>query len=294
MSDAFDEYWNSDLSYPGESMSKKADFGLYPGMRDILAEYLREHDNTLRSYPTVKRDWTNEFSALPERMMTVKGVFLQDEPVRYGEEDLRLVEMLGYVAHKVEKEIVLVSPYFIPSKEMLAKIAELIERGVKVRIITNTLGSNNHTPVHSHYKKYRRRLLAIGAELYEFRHDPSPQLLNIANVDPVTAGFLSLHIKAILADRNKLFIGSLNLDPRAMVINTENGIYIESPELGKSIAEKFDLLASPENAWRISVQEDNQLKWTSATEETNLQPARGFGQRILDFFFRLLPIEGQL
>ena len=56
----------------------------------------------------------------------------------------------------------------------------------------------------------------------------------------------------------------------------------------------FDLLASPENSWRVTIQEDNQLKFTSATKETNFQPARGFGQRIKSFLFWLLPIEGQL
>jgi putative cardiolipin synthase len=294
MSEAFDEYWNAGPSYPGEAMSKKANFGQYPALREKVEEYLREHADTLSSYPLERKDWTGEFSGLPGRMLKARGAFLQDEPVPYGEEELRLMDMINYVAGEVDEEIILVSPYFIPSKQMLAKIAEMTARGIRVRIVTTTLGSNNHTPVHSHYKKYRRRIIAAGAELYEFRHDPSPKARAIADVDPVTAGFISLHVKAILGDRDKLFIGSLNLDPRAMVINTENGIYLESPELVGRIAAMFDLLASPENSWRVTIQEDNQLKFTSATKETNFQPARGFGQRIKSFLFWLLPIEGQL
>jgi len=156
------------------------------------------------------------------------------------------------------------------------------------------MGANNHTAAHSHYKKYRRRILATGAELYEFRHDPSPALRAKSDVPPIRSSFISLHIKALVGDRKRCFVGSLNLDPRALVINTENGLYIESAGLCEQLAEQFDTLMTPENAWRVYLNEKNKLRWESSSGKVSRQPARSFGQRIADFFFRLLPIESQL
>jgi len=156
------------------------------------------------------------------------------------------------------------------------------------------MGANNHTAAHSHYKKYRRSILAIGAELYEFKHDPSPVIRDISDVEPVEAGFICLHVKAMVGDRKRCFIGSLNLDPRALEINTENGLYIESTGLCGQLAEQFDTLMSPENAWRVFLNEDNEIRWESNSGTVSRQPARHFGQRISDFFWRLIPIESQL
>ena len=102
------------------------------------------------------------------------------------------------------------------------------------------------------------------------------------------------HIKAVVADRKRCFIGSLNLDPRAIQINTENGLYIESPGLAQEMTEQFEMMMAPENAWRLYIHEKNQLRWESVTGTASFQPARSFGQRIADFFYRLIPIESQL
>jgi len=79
-----------------------------------------------------------------------------------------------------------------------------------------------------------------------------------------------------------------------VVINTENGIYIESAALGEDLAQLFDDMMSPENAWRVSLDKNDRLRWESSKGVVTRQPARTTGQRIADFFFRLLPIESQL
>jgi putative cardiolipin synthase len=188
----------------------------------------------------------------------------------------------------------MVTPYLIPVKGFLEDLAKLSSEGVKVKIATDSMGANNHTAAHSHYKKYRRRILASGAELYEFRHDPSSAMRDISDVPPVQANFISLHIKALAGDRQRCFVGSLNLDPRAIEINTENGLYIQSPGLCGELAEQFDTLMVPENAWRVTVDNSDQLRWESSAGSVSIQPARSFWQRIADFFFRLIPMESQL
>ena len=111
---------------------------------------------------------------------------------------------------------------------------------------------------------------------------------------PVESKFISLHVKALVGDRQRCFAGSLNLDPRAIDINTENGLYIQSRELCAEMAAEFDRLMTADNAWRVGLDEKNRLYWESLEGRVTRQPARGFGQRIADFFFRLLPIESQL
>jgi putative cardiolipin synthase len=188
----------------------------------------------------------------------------------------------------------IVSPYMIPVRGFLEGLDELADRGVRIKILTGSMGSNNHTVAHSHYKKYRRPILATGAELYEFRHDPSPAIRADADVAPVSAPFISLHVKAFLSDRKLSFIGSLNLDPRAVVINTENGLLIDSPPLAAELAKQMEAMMSPANAWRLYLNDKNELRWESQEGTRTYQPGRSAGQHFSDFFYQFLPIESQL
>lgn len=294
ISDAFDEYWNADLSRAGETMSDKARPGDIARIRKTMAEYLEKRPHLEASYPVRSDRGRDQLLQLPSTQKTGEAHFLQDEPVTFGGEEHRLNDMLTYLAEPSHEELIIATPYLIPVGNFLHNIKKLSSEGVKVKIITGSMGSNNHTAAHSHYKKYRRKILATGAELYEFRHDPSPEIRSIADVPPVESAFISLHIKALVGDKKRCFIGSLNLDPRALVINTENGLYIESPDLCEELTLQFEALMAPENAWRVVTDEKNRLRWHSGSEIVSRQPARSVGQRIADFFFRLLPIEGQL
>ena len=192
------------------------------------------------------------------------------------------------------KELTIVSPYFIPTGDMLERLAETSAKGVQTKLLTASMASNNHTPAHSHYKKYRRRIIGGGTELREFKAQPSAEVRAITDVEPVRAKFISLHIKAIVADRTSCFVGSLNLDPRAIELNTENGLYIKSPGLCGELDDFFDEMMSPENAWRVHMNPDYTVYWEAGEDRASFQPARGFFQRVADFFFRLIPMESQL
>ena len=173
-------------------------------------------------------------------------------------------------------------------------LAETASRGIRVKILTGCMDANNPTAAHSHYKKYRRPILATGADHFEFRHDPSPSTRDGSNLAPIAAAFISLHIKAIVSDRKRCFVGSLNLDPRALDINTENGLYIESASLCGQLAKELERLMTPDDAWQVTIDEKNALRWESSSGTASIQPAKSsFWQRMADFFFRLLPIESQ-
>jgi putative cardiolipin synthase len=154
--------------------------------------------------------------------------------------------------------------------------------------------SNNHTMAHSHYKKYRKELLELGVELYEFRGQPSDLIRENCDTEPVRSDFISLHTKAFIMDDKMVLIGSVNVDPRSIKINTEHLLLIDSPELAEKMLEQFELMIAPENAWRVTLNEKNDLRWTSSEGVRRHQPAQGFIQRCKDFLYRWLPIEGQL
>jgi putative cardiolipin synthase len=263
-------------------------------MREEASQYLSEHGETLASYPLEPQNWEQELWQLPGRMKIGEAHFIQDKPVMISEEEDRLLDMLDYLAVPSREELMIVSPYLIPVEWFLERLKRLRNNGVNVKILTGSLGANNHTIAHSHYKKYRRRILAKGSELFEFRHDPSAAMLEASDVPPVKSEFICLHVKAFVGDRRRCFIGSLNLDPRAIELNTENGLYIESPELAMELAREFDRMMAPDNAWRVFLNDENKLRWESSEGTVSSQPARSFGQRVSDFFFRLIPIESQI
>lgn len=294
VSSSFDEYWNQSIAVPSRVLSKKGSKEDIDILREKIMIALQEADEKIFSYPINQKDWSSELGRLQNQMKFGSATFLQDDPAVVDDDLPRLLEMITDASNPSEEEVRIVSPYFIPGDDFLKEVKLVVDRGIKVKFLTGSLGSNNHTVAHSHYKKYRRRILETGAELYEFRHDPSEQVLKVSNVPPVVAQFISLHTKTLVGDRDRCFIGSLNLDPRSVVINTENGMLIDSPELADELASYIDHLMAPENSWQVYLDEKNRIRWKSSLGVVSRQPARNFSQRIADFIFRLLPIESQL
>ena len=100
---------------------------------------------------------------------------------------------------------------------------------------------------------------------------------------------MSMHTKAMVVDRKRVFIGSMNLDPRSYQINSEMGIVIESPDLSKKLADIMERGIRPENSWRVEIDPEGDLRWVSGSQTLTCQPARSFMQRVKDVFFMLSP-----
>jgi phosphatidylserine/phosphatidylglycerophosphate/cardiolipin synthase-like enzyme len=75
----------------------------------------------------------------------------------------------------------------------------------------------------------------------------------------------ALHTKAIVFDRESVFIGSFNLDPRSGSINTEAGLYVESPELARQVIEYMDEGVRPENSYRVLLDDEGDLYWSRSS-----------------------------
>ena len=100
-------------------------------------------------------------------------------------------------------------------------------------------------------------------------------------------------MKATVIDGQRCFVGTLNLDPRSIDINTEDVMYIESAGLCGELRDYMKELMTPQSAWQVSLDENDELRWQSWEGTTEQQPAHSFGQRIADFFYSILP-ENQL
>ena len=292
----FDEYWNADAAYPGEAMSDKLSDKKIKKMQAQYDDELLEDRKLFAQtrIPPEPIDWSSAFSKLPDQMVMGAAQLLQDSPEVKGDRGVRLVDQIDQVAIEAKYQTCVITPYMIPSKELLADMARNIEEGRRIRLLVPAMESNNHTMAHSHYKKYRKRILDAGAELYEFRAQPSAELRAVSDTSPIEADFISLHTKAFALDDRWVLIGSLNVDPRSIQINTEHMLLIDSPELAIQLLGDFERMVAPGNSWAVTRNEKGKLRWISGDEVRKHQPARGFGQRVSDFFWRMVPIEGQL
>jgi putative cardiolipin synthase len=190
--------------------------------------------------------------------------------------------------------------YFVPGKPGTAFLTDLSRRGVRVRILTNSLASTDVDIVHAGYKKYRRKLLKSGVELYEL----NKKLTRRQRKDKKGTGGSSkvgLHAKSFVFDRKQVFIGSLNLDPRSKLHNTEIGVVIKAPEIAEEMAIRFE-----ENieqlAFRLELKQDEnghqRLLWHGLEKGRQVvythEPHTGFWRRFGINFMSMWPIESQL
>ena len=144
------------------------------------------------------------------------------------------------------------------------------------------------------YSKIRDRLLTSGVELYEVRPHPGPFPQEIVSIGS-SAG---LHTKAMVFDRRDVFVGSFNLDPRSSLINTEAGLYVESPELAAMVAQYMDEGVKADRSYRVLLDERSKMYWVTEDGGKPLRydvdPLSTFWQRFNAGLIRLLPVESQL
>ena len=297
LSTDFDEYWNAKAAYPGALMSKPPSAKRQARDDARFRQTLEEDRERLimTGIPTEVTDWSKDFASLPARMTEGSARSLQDSPVVSGYRGLRLLEQLNEENLNVQHESILITPYMIPSQQQLEELERIAkEEQQAIRLLVPAMDSNNHTMAHSHYKKYRKPLLKAGCELFEFRGDPSPAIRSDSDTPPYSSSFISLHTKAFILDRHWVLLGSLNIDPRSIRINTEHLLIIESPALAAILLSEFDKMIAPENAWAVTLNHKGKLRWNSTRGTRKRQPARSLWQRVTDCFYRLLPIERQL
>ena len=178
----------------------------------------------------------------------------------------------------------------------------MVSRGVRVRILTNSLASTDVPAVHAGYSRYRETLLAGGVELHEYRPEasrptPGGQRMRLGRSES------ALHAKVIVHDRSVVWIGSANFDPRSRRLNTETGLLIESGELASRLLETVERDFGPEQSWKLTLEADptsgeRRLVWNGAQEgrmvRLEREPSAGLLKHLGVILFSLMPIEDLL
>ena len=204
---------------------------------------------------------------------------------------------LAIERQRTRGEFTMETAYFVPGERGVQVLSELTARGVRVRILTNSMASTDVPAVHSGYSRYREALLAAGVELYEYRVDaprpiPSTQLLRFGRSDS------ALHAKVVVHDRRVVWIGTANFDPRSRRINTETGLLIESEALAARMLESMERDFSPAQSWRLVLETDAQtgmrrIVWVGEQDGAPLrlsfEPGAGVMRQLRVLFYSLLP-----
>jgi putative cardiolipin synthase len=189
--------------------------------------------------------------------------------------------LVAQAIRQAQRELLVVSPYLIPGPAGVAGLGDLRRRGVQVTLLTNSLAATDEPMVHLGYRKYRGAILAEGVALYEW----SPALGGRVLRELVAGGsVLRLHAKAALIDRQLLYLGSMNFDPRSRDLNTEFGLLIRSPELAEEVYTLLHRLLR-EGAYRLHLDDDGHtLHWTvgdSGVHVEAFEPDTDLGSRLL-------------
>ena len=219
-------------------------------------------------------------------VLTDAETVIDNPSVRWFDLPDEIAAELTKVAMNVQREVLIVSPYLVPTPNLFDIAKSLKARGVRIKVVTNSLATNDIVIAHSAYARYRKAILASGIELYEMRADPEFTGSNIAEQH-------SLHSKYIIFDDEVVFIGSMNLDRRSLYLNTELGVVLRSPGLIDALRGSFQTLILPENSWRVTITE-NGLRWTSSAGTIDKEPAKSNMQRIKSQLLRAVQVSNQL
>jgi putative cardiolipin synthase len=188
-----------------------------------------------------------------------------------------------------EKEVIIISPYFVPRKSGIAAFTELQNSGVDITIITNSLAANNQSSVHGGYAPARKPLLKEGIKIYEVRPDAE---ISGSELVAASGARATLHTKAFVVDRKELFIGSFNFDPRSAEINTELGVIIRSPELAEQFASQVDTKLATQT-YEVFLNDKGKLRWRAHENGEEViydkEPQTSWWQRFTAGLMRIVP-----
>ncbi len=292
LSRAFDTYWNDQWSLPLAVFDKGDDTALQEAYEEFqdrtLSEEISIYDRAVSSkYLAQLRSGQAQYYAGTARVVVDDVRKLRTPP---GTGPFTVGDTFYQTLKRARQNVTVVTPYFIPENYGAVVFEELVQRGVEVTILTNSLASTNHTYTHGHYARYRKRLIESGVHFAEVRADSA---LIVEGTDAP----LTMHSKLAIVDDRLLFVGSANVDPRSIRQNSEVGMVIHSPDLAKEISKQLDA-ALPEYTYSLSQSKRGGTMWeyNGSTEKAVYQsePAASFWRRLVATVSGWLPIEQQL
>ena len=307
ISHSFDEYWSHEYAYKvQEVVNQSAHHLSYESLKRQLDEHYKRV--TVQNY----LDLTSNSQAIDSLMSRdiqldwVKAEVVKDSPDKIKSK-AKKKEHLNFqlIQHleQPEKNVDLISAYFVPEKKGAKMLTDLAKDGVKVRVLTNSFKANDVAVVHAFYGKYRQNLLEHGVQLYEFlpalnKNDLDKNTEDLAKKAKVSIKGLSrssLHAKLMALDEKQVFIGSFNFDPRSAYLNTEIGVLLNSPPLAQAVHTTMDENLS-KYAYKLVLDANKKITWQRQTPQGPViytkEPRMKWWQRAGIKMLSWLPIEG--
>jgi putative cardiolipin synthase len=306
VSTAFDLYWNSDAAYPIDNLMRRtADPDALAGYREKLNAYLLSETHS----PYVAQVRARLASVIQQRDASFswgKATLLYDDPAKItrapGDTEGHLMSQFKALNLDPDKDMLIVSPYFVPRDEGVRWLRSMTSRGVRVTVLTNSLAATDVAAVHAGYQRYRKDMLEAGVRLYELKPVASTDNDKIVKKSTFGSSKASLHAKTYVFDRKRIFIGSMNLDPRSVELNTEIGVYCESAEAAEEVADGIGANID-RIAWRVELLDDGnggtRMVWIDTdangnTTQLDSEPGVSAMKRAGIWMLGILPIESQL
>ncbi|MDR3446715.1 MULTISPECIES: phospholipase D family protein [unclassified Dyella] len=306
-SHSFDAYWNCDAAYPVRAFREAHD------TQDDLAKLRVALARDARSF--ARSDYAEAVSeAFPEGPTSDRrgdwfwggAELVSDSPDKinmHGDmPTFRIGPKLKAMIAGAREEVLLISPYFVPGRDGSQFLVGIAERGIRVKVLTNSLASNDEPAAYSGYARYRTRLLEGGVALYELR--PNQGVAQRITARGQSSG-ISLHAKAMVVDGEHVFIGSLNMDQRSKLLNTEMGLIVDSVPLASAVEQFFDTATLPENAFHVVLRQVPegvgypwQMRWLYSDKGVGLdadsEPGATRGRRVEVLVLQMLPLDSML
>ena len=301
----FEAYWNSDAAHPLSEYHSKthSDTGL-ADLRATLEKNARKFDASAYTQAALDDLPDGASADRPGNWYWGPATLVADQPekIEAGSEraDLRITPQLKTLIKSARSEVLLISPYFIPSAKDEQNFTELAQRGVAFKVLTNSLASTDELAAYEGYSDHRRTLLKGGVQLFELKPAPGVEM---AASDAGASSGVSLHAKSFVVDRRYVFIGSLNMDQRSKLLNTEMGVIVDSPQLAKAVAEFFETATLPANAYHVVLgardgSHPTDMHWQATKDGQDVddasEPGATLRKRAEVLLLKLLPIDGLL
>jgi len=314
----FDLYWNSEVVYPVTAFEHNAatDKSLDLIRKDLNAFTLSKENSKYHldiqdsdMYKKIKQG-----SLVKDRSNLVfKGEVLvvYDDPAKglgkTEDEITFLKNLIKPYVDNVDKSFEMISPYFVPGEEGVKYLSALVKKGVKVRVVTNSLSSTDGLMAQSGYSRRRYDMLEGGIELYELKTDLKTKVSkSLRRGEKAKSG---LHAKTYIFDREQTFIGSFNFDHRSANINSEVGVIYDVPEMSRLISKSVFDESINESAYQVKIAKQNidtddveiekgEIYWIEKKDGKEIihetEPETGFWRRFGQGLFSIMPIESQL
>ncbi len=289
---SFDSYWNDQWSFPIDAIShlgtRKTARATVSQRAEGMSSAFPLLDDAKRDQlwrQTVRKSFRGRARLYVDKPPSASPDAVEDRPVQVADELVQLI-------NNARNEVVIVSAYLIPTPPVTAVLRDAAERGVTVRILTNSINSNNHVSAYAAYRNHVSELLSFGTQVHELRVQGQGRSRYI--LPPISQKKLGLHAKYMIVDGRRVFVGSSNFDPRSLRINTEIGLVVESRALSQRLLTLTEPDFAKTSSWQLALTPEGQINWIGDSGVLLSEPASHGFQKIEEWFFAHLPIEAEL